>query len=341
MSPSDPVLIPLAATVADPDRLFPTLTPAQIERIARHGHRRAIASGDGLVEVGQRPVPFFVVLSGELQVLRPSARNRSADRHASGRAIHRRRQHAERPTGAGADPGQRARRGDRARSRAVARTHPDGRRAERHLHARVRPPTHRADCRRLRRCRPDWLDALRRYAARQGVPDTQWPSVPLHRPRSRRRGAGSARSLPCQRRRRAGADLPRRRSAAESEQSADRRLPGVQRCDRSDSRPRLASSSAQARQGLPLPCTARPKGWTCSSSNRTCPAGKLARARESKTISDFQPAFQVWSLRDAPTHKRKSSARRYWWRKARRSSPVPIRYTRCTWKMAGASMRVH
>ena len=73
MSPSDPVLIPLAATVADPDRLFPTLTPAQIERIARHGHRRAIASGDGLVEVGQRPVPFFVVLSGELQVLRPSA----------------------------------------------------------------------------------------------------------------------------------------------------------------------------------------------------------------------------------------------------------------------------
>jgi thioredoxin reductase (NADPH) len=64
---------PLAATVSRPDRVFPTLTPAQITRIAPHGRRRAIASGEVLVEVGQRPVPFFVVLSGEMQVLRPSA----------------------------------------------------------------------------------------------------------------------------------------------------------------------------------------------------------------------------------------------------------------------------
>jgi thioredoxin reductase (NADPH) len=55
------------------DRVFPTLTPAQIARIAPHGRRRAVASGDVLVEVGQRPVPFFVVLSGEMQVLRPAA----------------------------------------------------------------------------------------------------------------------------------------------------------------------------------------------------------------------------------------------------------------------------
>jgi thioredoxin reductase (NADPH) len=55
------------------ERLFPTLTPSQITRIAPHGRRRAIATGDVLVEVGQRPVPFFVVLSGEMQVLRPSA----------------------------------------------------------------------------------------------------------------------------------------------------------------------------------------------------------------------------------------------------------------------------
>jgi thioredoxin reductase (NADPH) len=58
---------------ARPERVFPTLTPAQIARIAPHGRRRAVASGDVLVEVGQRPVPFFVVLSGEMQVLRPSA----------------------------------------------------------------------------------------------------------------------------------------------------------------------------------------------------------------------------------------------------------------------------
>ena len=31
--------------------------------------------------------------------------------------------------------------------------------------------------RRLRRRRPDWLDALRRHAAREGVPDAQRPSV--------------------------------------------------------------------------------------------------------------------------------------------------------------------
>jgi thioredoxin reductase (NADPH) len=73
MNTSDRSLTPLAATVPRPDRVFPTLSPAQIARIAPHGRRRAIAAGDVLVEVGQRPVPFFVVLSGEMQVLRPSA----------------------------------------------------------------------------------------------------------------------------------------------------------------------------------------------------------------------------------------------------------------------------
>src|SRR5687767_3020219 len=54
------------------ERLFPTLTAAQIARIAAHGRRRSIARGDVLVEVGVKVVPFFVVVSGELQVLRPS-----------------------------------------------------------------------------------------------------------------------------------------------------------------------------------------------------------------------------------------------------------------------------
>ena len=73
MDTPDSLLTPLAATVSRPDRVFPTLTPAQITRIAPHGRRRAIAPGEVLVEVGQRPVPFFVVLSGEMQVLRPAA----------------------------------------------------------------------------------------------------------------------------------------------------------------------------------------------------------------------------------------------------------------------------
>jgi thioredoxin reductase (NADPH) len=68
----DSLLTPRAATVSHPDRVFPTLTPAQIARVARHGRRRPMISGEVLVEVGQRPVPFFVVSNGEVQALRPS-----------------------------------------------------------------------------------------------------------------------------------------------------------------------------------------------------------------------------------------------------------------------------
>src|SRR5262245_7499835 len=59
-------------TTAPPDPAFPTLTPQQVSRIASRGRRRPIARGDVLVEVGEKPVPFFVVLSGELQALRPT-----------------------------------------------------------------------------------------------------------------------------------------------------------------------------------------------------------------------------------------------------------------------------
>jgi thioredoxin reductase (NADPH) len=69
---TDPQTAPRLAALSPGDRLFPVLTAAQIERIAAHGRRRSVAAGDVLVEVGQRTVPFFVVLSGELQILRPS-----------------------------------------------------------------------------------------------------------------------------------------------------------------------------------------------------------------------------------------------------------------------------
>ena len=54
------------------DRVFPTLTPAQIDRIAPHGRRRSISRGEVLVNVGDKVFPFFVLLSGEIQVHRPS-----------------------------------------------------------------------------------------------------------------------------------------------------------------------------------------------------------------------------------------------------------------------------
>jgi thioredoxin reductase len=55
MDALDRSVTPLAAALSRPDRVFPTLTPAQIKRIAPHGRRRAIASGEVLVEVGQSP----------------------------------------------------------------------------------------------------------------------------------------------------------------------------------------------------------------------------------------------------------------------------------------------
>jgi thioredoxin reductase (NADPH) len=66
-------LVPLAsAAPSQMERLFPTLTSAQIARIAARGRRRTIARGEMLVEVGDKDVPFFVVVGGEVQVLRPS-----------------------------------------------------------------------------------------------------------------------------------------------------------------------------------------------------------------------------------------------------------------------------
>src|SRR6478609_2156088 len=61
-----------AAAASRSDRVFPILTPGQIARVARHGRRRAMTPGEMLVEVGQRPVPFFVVLSGRVEVLQTS-----------------------------------------------------------------------------------------------------------------------------------------------------------------------------------------------------------------------------------------------------------------------------
>ena len=72
MDTGNPALTPLAVTVSRPDRVFPTLTPEQVSRIAAHGRRRSTTQGDVLVDVGDQAVPVFVVISGELQVLRPA-----------------------------------------------------------------------------------------------------------------------------------------------------------------------------------------------------------------------------------------------------------------------------
>src|SRR5215470_6899184 len=52
--------------------LFPSLTSAQIARIAAGGQVRHISPGEILVEVGDRDVPFFVVRSGQIEIVQPS-----------------------------------------------------------------------------------------------------------------------------------------------------------------------------------------------------------------------------------------------------------------------------
>ena len=53
--------------------MFPTLSTAQIARIASHGVIRPITRGEVLIEGGQTDVPFFVVKAGEIEVIRPSS----------------------------------------------------------------------------------------------------------------------------------------------------------------------------------------------------------------------------------------------------------------------------
>ena len=66
-TPSAPVM-----SAANAALLFPALTAAQISRIASHGLIRPITRGEVLIEGGQTNVPFFVVKSGEIDVIRPS-----------------------------------------------------------------------------------------------------------------------------------------------------------------------------------------------------------------------------------------------------------------------------
>jgi thioredoxin reductase (NADPH) len=67
----EPSPAPFDVTVSRPERVFPTLTAEQIARVAVHGRRRGTSRGEVLVEVGDRNLPVFVVISGEIQAVRP------------------------------------------------------------------------------------------------------------------------------------------------------------------------------------------------------------------------------------------------------------------------------
>ena len=196
MDTSDPLVTSLAATVSNPERVFPTLTPQQLSRIAAHGRRRSTARGDLLVEVGDKPVPFFVVLSGELQVLRPTdmAETLIVSHHAGqfsgeGSMISGRRALARiRVT----EPGEVIQL-DREQLLALIQT--DAELSEILIRAFI--------LRRMEFIASDLGDVVvvgsmhcGAHAPRERIPDAERPPVSLRRSRSRSRRAGAARSVP-------------------------------------------------------------------------------------------------------------------------------------------------
>ncbi len=54
------------------DQVFPTLTAAQIARLAVHGQVRHVQRGEVLMEAGEQPSRFFVVTAGHIEIVRPS-----------------------------------------------------------------------------------------------------------------------------------------------------------------------------------------------------------------------------------------------------------------------------
>ena len=51
-------------------RMFPLLSGEQIARVAARGRRRAFQPGEILIETGAQPVPFFVITSGAVEIVR-------------------------------------------------------------------------------------------------------------------------------------------------------------------------------------------------------------------------------------------------------------------------------
>jgi thioredoxin reductase (NADPH) len=64
------VSIPL--TKSRVEQIFPTLSEAQMARLGSHGTSRSVPAGEVLVELGGNDIPVFLVVSGELEVVRPS-----------------------------------------------------------------------------------------------------------------------------------------------------------------------------------------------------------------------------------------------------------------------------
>ena len=67
---SDTPLLNSSARASRDDEIIPTLTEAQVARIAAHGHVRRVERGEVLVNEGERTAGFFVVITGQIEIVR-------------------------------------------------------------------------------------------------------------------------------------------------------------------------------------------------------------------------------------------------------------------------------
>src|SRR4051812_8322425 len=67
-----PLMAPPLRPGPNEDRTWPTLTPAQVERIAAHGRVRRAERGEVLIRLGKKIPLFFVVKSGTIEAVQPT-----------------------------------------------------------------------------------------------------------------------------------------------------------------------------------------------------------------------------------------------------------------------------
>jgi thioredoxin reductase (NADPH) len=60
------------------EHIFPTLNAGHIARISARGKKREAQAGEVLVEPGDNNLPFFLVISGALEIMRPTSRGEEA-----------------------------------------------------------------------------------------------------------------------------------------------------------------------------------------------------------------------------------------------------------------------
>src|SRR6266849_1198698 len=63
---------PVRSNQSSPAAVFPVLTSAQIERLAAQGRARQVQPGEILVEAGETGAPFFVIQTGQVEVVQPA-----------------------------------------------------------------------------------------------------------------------------------------------------------------------------------------------------------------------------------------------------------------------------